>query len=213
MTTDSKETKIVPPDWRILELHMKREQWERTSSAWKELHPLHNYDYHNDPSNETFAEYQTRIARLGYDIPLEVIEQWIFPFYYHGNTVDNYGWINYRNATFERKLIPLEDLLELHAVEALSDRVESCSSRNSISEFACTPENRLFWEQYRTWRTPPVVLDILGIEAAPAWTELRGPLQLIEGHSRLGHLKAMHRLDLGPREEHEVFLLSLGDPN
>lgn len=190
----------------IRRLYISDEIWERTSTSWKELKPFRNFNVF-DESDESEEECFKRL-KAKYNIPLEVITQWIYPHYYNDNTVKNYGWIDYSNVKFKKNQLTIKQLSELYVVrEYLSYvRIRQCSQ--PFDEFMCTPIDKQHWENNHTWRVPPVILDVKSFKKIPIYAEIIGPYQLIEGHSRLGYLLAMQQAGILRKNNHQIYLLS-----
>lgn len=194
-----------PSELEIRRHFITDESWEKTSSSWKELKPFRNFNKF-DETDETEEEFFERL-KPKYNIPLEVLQQWISPHFYHANTVDNYGWIDYTHIEFTKVLFTIEQLLELHVVEKYQDYVDVKKSYKPYSEFPCRERDLKHWQEHNTWTVPPVVLDVNSFDTIPSDVENVGPYQLIEGHTRLGLLLAMQRVGILEKKEHQVYLL------
>lgn len=177
------------------------------SPAWKELRPLRGFNRLR-ADDETPQQYFVRIQSAGFSFPYLVVEQWLYPHYNNEHTVTHYGWIDYQSVAFTRDKLPLGALLHLNVIERYSQYVQSRSDSLPFNEFMCKTEDLAFWQAYGTWRVPPVVIDVQSFTSIPAHVQLRGPLQLIEGHTRLGYLYALDRAGILTVNEHEVFVLS-----
>lgn len=195
-----------PSELEIRKGLISDESWEKTSSSWKELKPFRNFNGY-DASDETEEEFFERL-KPKYIIPLEVLQQWIYPLYYDPNTVNNYGWIDYTHIEFTKVLFTIEQLLELHVVEKYQDYVDVKKSYQPYSGFPCIERDLKHWQEHNTWTVPPVVLDVNSFDTIPSDVENVGPYQLIEGHTRLGLLLAMQRVGILEKNEHQVYLLS-----
>lgn len=190
----------------VRRLFISDESWERTSISWKELKPFCNFN-EIDESDETVEEYFERL-KPKYNIPLEVLIQWIYPHYYNGNTVKNYGWIDYLNSKFKKVHLTIEQLSELNVVKNHLSYVDTKKSYQPYSGFGCNSIDKQHWKNNNTWTVPPVVLDVNSFAQIPSYAEIIAPYQLIEGHTRFGHLLAMQRGGILRKKEHQVYLLS-----
>lgn len=194
-------------DLNVRRLYISDEEWNRTSASWKELRPLRNFN-EIKADDETVEACYKRLQQVGYEIPLPVIEQWIYPHYYNARSAANYGWIDYRNAAFLEVALSVEEIKQLYVIEAYRDYVEVRSTAKPFEDFMCIARDVEHWKTQCTWRIPPVVLDVRTLSNIPSYAELGGVLQLIEGHSRLGYLYAMENEGILHLRKHKVFLLS-----
>jgi uncharacterized protein YdeI (YjbR/CyaY-like superfamily) len=117
----------------IRRLFISDEEWNRTSAAWKQLKPLRNFREFN-ADDESVDQCFRRLQEAGYRIPYQVIEQWIYPLYYNRNTVNNYGWIDYRTVEFLETVLSMDELMK-HIIEEYGGCATSSrrSSRLTIS--------------------------------------------------------------------------------
>jgi hypothetical protein len=197
-------------DLEVRRLFITDEEWNRTSSSWKDLKPLRNFNHYSE-KDETSEECDRRLLELGYEIPYAVIDQWIYPHYYNHNMVNNYGWMDYRKALFLETTLSVDQLRQLYVIEDFRDYVQRRSTSNPYGDFTCSPKDLEHWKTYGTWRVPPIVLDVESISGVPSFAEISGPYQLIEGHTRLGYLLSLINVDMLRVREHRVFLLHLGE--
>lgn len=180
--------------------------WNRTSSAWKQLKPLRNFNEFS-PDDESVDQCFDRLSKAGFRIPHSVIEQWIYAHYYNDRTINNYGWIDYRKVSFVETTLSIFDLKQLYIIEAYRDYVEMRSKLKPFEDFVCISEDLQHWKSHCTWRIPPIVLDVKSLTDIPQHAEIHGNFQLIEGHSRLGYLLSMERAGILRPTEHRIFLL------
>jgi hypothetical protein len=197
---------------RIRRLYIDDEVWERSHNTWKQLKPKRNFDY-CDSSDETPLEYSQRIISIFNNIPIDVLIQWQFEHIYNLDMVNNYGWINYHQVTFD--LVYWSEK-ELSKVQVFSDFKNYVYRKSSLSDFdhlSCTDEDKNYWEQFGTWRVPIIVLETENIINLPNYAELNRPYQLIEGHTRFGNYNAIKRLcqpgKVQISNKHKVFLMSV----
>ncbi len=190
----------------IRRLHITDENWNRTSNSYKKLKPLRNFNYLQDSDESPFGCYKRLKAE--FDIPFEVIEQWIYQHYYESNSVKNYGWIDYQRNIFKKVVLNVSEIINLSVIEEYQSFVYNRSRIKSLDNFTCMSEDKVFWGDFQTWRTPPVVLDVTSYDNIPDYCDIKGKLQLIEGHSRLGYFLALHKMKYLTKNEHEVYLLS-----
>ena len=52
------------------------------------------------------------------------------------------------------------------------------------------------------------MVEIKAFPSPPWYADFSGKLQLVEGHTRLGYLKAMHHNNAKLAEEHDIYLLT-----
>lgn len=190
----------------IRRLFLSDDEWNRTSASWKQLKPKRNYNQF-DPADESVAECTIRLQTLGYPIPLQVVDQWLYPHYYNDNMVNNYGWIDYNSVEFAEAELPLEKLVSVYVIEEFRDYVEMRAQSNVFGDFMCLEIDLEHWKSQLTWRIPPIVLDTKTLMTAPKYAEISTGLQLVEGHTRLGYLLAMKNAAHPLQEKHRVFIL------
>ena len=189
----------------IRRIFLKDSEWERTSESWKALKPLRDFNQLRE-SDETVQEYCLRL-RPRFNIPLEVAAQWLYGLYYNAETTNNYGWIDYDRVIFEESKMPIGDLAALNIIKQYEPYVRSRESSTPFDKFACILEDKEHWQKHKTWRVPPIVIDVSTLSNIPDYAEINGRFQLVEGHSRLGYLLAMRRVGLLDKEYHSVFRL------
>ena len=168
--------------------------WERTSPSWKDLGPLRDFNCLRD-TDETPAQHTERL-KLRFDIPFDVIDQWLYRLYYNSHSVDNYGWLDYDRIRFEETAISATSLSTLYVIQQYQPWVHKRSTFDPFGDFMCTARDKAHWQEHLTWRVPPIVLDVSTISEIPDYAEVVGPLQLVEGHTRLGYLLSMLRAGL-----------------
>lgn len=146
------------------------------------------------PEYFRFEEYYERISKNDKIkfIPKPVFEQWIYPHHQEPHTLNNYAWINYENIEFELCEWNYDELKKVYVIENYRDCVHDYANFNDFDRFCCHPEDLEYWKKNGTWRTPPIILDLISISSKlPSWSDLKPPYQLVEGHSRLGYLHSM----------------------
>ncbi|MDH3348815.1 MAG: hypothetical protein OEM02_12060 [Desulfobulbaceae bacterium] len=185
-------------------MNIKDEQWNRSSSSWKRLKPKKFNCI--DKNNESVSDYCRRIEKV-ITVPEEVAKQWLYIHYYNGNTVDNYGWIDYSKAMFECVTVTTENAINLRVIEDYSDYVQTRKQGTPFKDFMCNTQDKEYWIQKRTWRIPPIIVDVKSFSNPPPFADFSGFSQLVEGHSRLGYLLSMHRVREELKEQHRVYVL------
>jgi hypothetical protein len=184
--------------------YMEDYEWERTSSSYKDLIPLRNFDS-SDEYDETPFEHYKRL-KTRFNIPPEVVEQWIYPHYYNVNFINNYGWLDFDKVAFELCDVSTNELINVKIFSRFERFVESLESRQVFEEFTCTEQDKKYWIENKTWKVPPIIIDISTLNNIPDHSELKGTYQLVEGHTRLGYLLAIHRKGLIDKEKkHMVY--------
>lgn len=196
---------------QIRRIHIPDECWERTSQSWKALKPLRNFN-ELDENDETKKECYERLKNQ-FHIPLEVIEQWIYPHYYNINTINNYGWIDYTKCIFKKFTLEIEKIKSLNIIKKYASYVHQREAAEPFIGFMCIPKDKEHWEVHQTWRVPPIVIDVNSFSNSPDYSELSGPMQLVEGHSRMGYLLSMCRAGIMKKDSHEVYLLTMQREN
>lgn len=197
--------------WSTIETEIRRifmddYEWERTSQSWKCLKPHRDFNQFRE-TDESAVEYQHRLERK-FKIPLDVIEQWLYCHYYNVNTVNNYGWIDYSQASFQLTTLTANQLASINIIAEYRPYVERRRAARAFSDFMCRPDDLNHWRFKNTWRMPPIVIDVTSLNTIPEHAELNGPLQLIEGHSRLGYLNACVNCGImSDKSRHSVYML------
>jgi hypothetical protein len=181
------------------------EEWTRTSQSWKDLLPRRNYDQLDD-TDETVEAYVSRHAKR-FKIPYWVADQFLYGLYDNRNVVNNYGWIDFDRFRFREVQISLETLLELYVIRQYQPYVEVRRGAVPYKDFCCISKDRLHWQEHRTWRVPPILLNVSALKEIPDQAEIHGTYQLVEGHSRFGYLLAHVAHDVPVETYHTVFML------
>lgn len=172
--------------------------------SWKKLKPL---------PHEGFGEAERYISRISQikelnHIPACVLAQWIHPHYQNTHMINNYAWINYYDIQFELVEWSYKDISHANTIKDFSKYTNSRKIYTKVKDFPCINEDKIHWEKHRTWKTPPIILDINSLPSPPSWSELHAPLQLVEGHSRMGLLTSMKNSEektIAPT--HKVFIM------
>lgn len=178
--------------------------------TWIDMQPL------GEDCRELFDEYYQRMsANPGLrHIPKEVYEQWIFGLHQDADTLRNYSWLDYRKVSFSVVEWTIKPLIAINVVDEFQDYYLAKSRHQCIEEFSCLEEDLVFWETHGTWRIPPIVIDISTVKGhIPAWSNLKGPYQLVEGHTRLGYLNSFSKIT-NPRKfntglKHRIYLMQV----
>ncbi len=191
-------------------LFITDQHWNRTSPSWKQLKPRINFNCF-DENDESISDYCCRIKNI-IDVPEEVAEQWLCPLYYNGHTVSNYGWINYQNSIFESATITTEQANNLSVIKEYSSYVQLRRACVPFEGFACIDRDKEHWAQERTWRVPPIIVDVQSFPSPPPYADFSWNYQLVEGHTRLGYLKSMYRTGEKLRKQHSVYILKSKQP-
>ncbi|MBK1649641.1 hypothetical protein [Rhabdochromatium marinum] len=191
----------------VRRLYMDDIEWDRTSDSWKALIPNRNFNTF-DVSDETPEEYQRRL-RPRFRIPIQVLEQWLYPLYYDRTSTNNYGWLDYDKIEFVRQDMCLAQLRKVNVIRAYQRHVVEGSRYQAWHQLPCTDRDREHWIQNCTWRTPPLILDVSSItqEEIPRYADIKGRFQLVEGHSRLGYLYAADNCAVLKKEHHQAYIM------
>lgn len=183
-------------------------------NSWKEFkRPNDNMLLH-----EYYERYCIAIAKninLCH-IPEDVLNQWIYPFNDSANSLVNYAWIDYYKARFVLCNLDTETLCSnVNVNEYGLELVEQRGAIEEISDFCCIDEDIVSWKNNGTWNMPPIILDVESFCCIPEWTDISGTYQLIEGHQRLGYLRAVVEMakkgKAKIRDKHKVYLLRMNN--
>lgn len=132
-----------------------------------------------------------------FDIPAEVLEQWICAHYFNIETVRNYGWINYDSARFVLEHWSADALMALRVIEHYRRYVDAWAAADcplDETQFIPGRGDDESWRSRGTWRVPPVVVDPVGLGDAPPYADIGFAPQLVEGHTRVSSLRRFARL-------------------
>lgn len=178
----------------VRRLFMDDHVWERASPSWKDLGPLRDFNCLRD-TDESPAQHTERL-KPRFDIPHDVIDQWLYRLYYNSHSVNNYGWLDYDRIRFQETTASATSLSTLYIIQPYQSWVQKVGAAVPFGDFMCTPRDKAHWQEHLTWRIPPIVLDVSTITGVPDHAEVVGPLQLVEGHTRLGYLLSMLKAGL-----------------
>ena len=180
--------------------------------SWLELKPNEKLG----GNSEYFDDYYLRIKNKGrYNhIPKSVFEQWIHPLHNNWETLCNYSWLNYLNTSFELVEWSFEALNKVNVINKFEKLCRLRAGYDDFDQFFCIEEDKIYWKNEGTWKTPPIVLDNDSINTKiPEWSELEGNHQLIEGHSRFGYLRSIKKIsDLNKSQiakRHKIWLMKV----
>lgn len=163
---------------------------------------------YGDSDVEPLDAYLPRARQLLPNFPEDVIGQWLYDHYV--DAVHQYGWLGFPALTFERACWPSSEILaqvrswpedDLTASWTIQLRTDQTFQRSRLGAYMIA---------HGTW---PVPILALANEAAtlalPNGVRLGAPYHLLEGHHRLGYLRALvddERWRAAPR--HELWLVS-----
>ncbi|TCC92407.1 hypothetical protein EZ428_11855 [Pedobacter frigiditerrae] len=177
-------------------------------NSWRELSPNGNLI-----DVENFSVYANRVYATGIyqHIPEAVLEQWIYMHHDNEWMIKNYAWMDYTTVKFELQEWTVEQLQGVKAIDAFENSITGIE--DEFNSVCALEEDELYWEQYGTWRVPPIILDTSSvIGKAPTSAELHQPYQLVEGHSRLRNLLISDYQNLFVAGKHLIFFMqALGD--
>ena len=166
---------------------MDEEVWQRTSESWKRLRP-NRKSGQSFFENESVTAYHQRI-KCEFDIPFEVVEQWLHPHYYGVETTNNYGWINYALVSFELCIMTAAELNRFNVIAEFQSYLADMAEQDRFEKHQFRAVDRDHWIKKKTWRVAPVAIDVRTFADIPEHAKLNGPFQLVEGHTRLGLLQ------------------------
>lgn len=174
----------------IRRMHISDSDWERTHPTWKALKPRRSFNELR-ASDESRATYAKRIgAEFGF--PEAVLTQWLYGLYYNADTLRNYAWIDFSRVTFIREAWATQRLADLRVIGAFQEFVrERASGLAALDDFGCKHEDLDHWRKFGTWRVPPIAIDVHRLGSVPAQSDIPERFQLVEGHSRMGYLRAL----------------------
>lgn len=181
------------------------------SESWDILEPFKN-EYGN---HEYFEDYYKRIKPINEysHIPKKVFEQWLWAHHDKIESNINYGWIDYQKIKFDLCVWSTKQLSNVNVIDDAIDYFELRASYDNFEDFCCSDDDLEFWKNYGTWKTPPIILDVNSLKKIPNHCKLKPPYQLVEGHSRLGYLNSMIKINkLGKGNialYHKIFLMKL----
>lgn len=191
----------------IRRLYITDKEWERTSESWKALKPNKNFNRISD-SDESLCDYHLRLNSR-FNIPIEVLEQWLYNLYYDKRSVNNYGWMDFDRIEFVKTEMSFKKLSQVRVVENFKNYVEERSKYKTYDELPCIERDKRYWIDNDFWRTPPIILNVstLPKNEIHHYSDIGAEYQLVEGHSRLGHLYSLHNCGLLKKKKHFVYLM------
>jgi hypothetical protein len=179
----------------------------KKTDSWKALTPKKNPGGFSE-LDESIDEYHMRLKER-FSIPFDVLKQWLYCLFYDRNTVTNYGWLNYDKIEFTLIDLSLNELKNVRIINNFKSYVEERTKAEGYCQLTCTEKDKKHWQQFNTWRIPPIILDVnsLNMSHKPEHADIKGDLQLVEGHTRLGYLYAISNSKLYLKDYHKVYLM------
>lgn len=177
--------------------------------SWKALAPKNNSVWF-DPMK--FNNYLKKLPSSLSHIPAEVLWQWLCPFNDNNNSIKNYAWINYFNARFGLRSLPVEFFIDEVSPNSKGKELVSLrSALTSYDSFHCIEKDKQYWKERDTWRIPPVIIDVASFKnysRVPEYVDYPAVYVLVEGHNRLGYLRAAARIgDINFQHIHSAYIL------
>jgi len=138
--------------------------------------------------------------------PDEVLSEW---FYRHGSHAHSYDWLNYRELSFRR---------EVWKTRRILDDVRSWPHEDPTELFSATflnePVIQSEWlvsrmKEVGSWPSPPIVLANPNALREPSGCELGRPYHLLEGHRRIGYLRAIVHSQGVVMPEHSLWVVTV----
>lgn len=181
------------------------ERWDQLHPSWKALEVAR--------SAQSDEEARTRLLPR-FDIPADVLEQWLCAHYFNVETALNYGWIDYDRAQFVLERWTTPEIIALRVTDAYQRFVDERSAANwTLDEtpFARGSGDEDAWRTKGTWRLPPVAIVPDGFGDPPADADLTAAPQLVEGHTRFSNLRRFLNLGAGSgvvvADDHLLYVL------
>lgn len=180
---------------------------KKIHNTWELFKPL------SEEEASQFEKYFDRVSKLDKikHIPKIVFEQWLHGLNQEKHCIENYAWIDYEKVAFEICYWNYDLFKNVYVLSSCTDYYNYCSNR--LIENFSRPEFIFNWKNNGTWSTPPIILDILSFKnEIPDWCEFGLKYQLVEGHTRLGHLHSFKKeFDVGKvskiSNKHEIILM------
>ena len=191
----------------VRRLYIDDIEWERTSDSWKDLKPNRDFNCLSI-SDESVEDYYLRLKER-FNIPKQVLEQWLYGLYYDRNCVNNYGWIDFDRIEIDLEEFSLNQLRSVRVIDDYRGYVEEGAGYIAYEQLPCLKKDKDHWKSHGTWRTPPIILDVNSFpdDLIPKYSDIGSGLQLIEGHSRLGYLYAIANCNLMLADTHKAYVL------
>jgi hypothetical protein len=142
----------------------------------------------DDFDGEPFIEYLGRVGPLLPGLPSEILEQWMFR---HDRDISDYAWLSLRDLQCRPVTWSLEEI---------AANIDTTWSEELIAKhqqlFLSNSELTNKWLVRRmsesgTWPVPPIILDNSLKLLRPDGLELGTPYHFVEGHHRMGYLRAL----------------------
>ncbi|WP_421226161.1 hypothetical protein [Aeromonas enteropelogenes] len=166
----------------------------------QQLAPL---NFRDESKTESLSDYLARVALLVPFIPENVLSQWI---YRHWRGFEsNWSFIDLANYRFECERWPTERLItqvdsrHMEVIERWGEMLQNNRyvRRSWLGDYMLG---------HGTWPEPIIVLIPGEEDHHPSGQPLPGPCCLLEGHHRLGYLRAMARDSEPLQSEHQVWV-------
>lgn len=185
----------------------------RTHISWWLMVPEDHAVWFDD---RRFDAYVRALPLSLAHIPKEVLRQWICPLNRDLNSIRNYAWIDYFNSRFELETFSASFFIDKVSPNSYGQKlVNDLSQLRSYKSFSCVEEDKDYWKDMGTWKIPPIVLDVnsfRGHTTIPDYVDYPNDYVLVEGHHRLGHLRAAARIkDPNLQEYHYAYVLKYGN--
>lgn len=153
-------------------------------------------------AKEPLRRYCRRTRSLLPNFPTNVLVQWLFR--HDQFFIPNWGWLDFRNLAFEKQTWATDRVLQLRA------RDDSIPEHRRSILFDDRWPTKTWLEKYMasrgTWPRPILVFCTADVALAPA-ARLPQPYVLMEGHRRLGYIRALADHNLA-RPAHSVWLVT-----
>jgi len=153
---------------------------------------------------ESFKSYSSRAHTLCPNVPLEILQTWIFD---HFDIVSKrWGWLDLDRLTFRREEWSTDEVL--NRIKAWNEEMISAEVNKVLTWPEYQEIDFIPWmTKHGTWPTPPLILVGDGSLATPDG-ELVPDYWLIEGHHRLATLQALTQHPNWPDQSKHVLWLA-----
>lgn len=174
-----------------------------THNTWMQLKP-----YGSGLDRENFQGYLRRIHSLEIfnHIPKEVFEQWIYSLHDNTQTLRNYSWMDFTTVRFELQDWTYEQIITINIIPDFQNILDEID--HVLEDVSATDSDTEVWKTDRTWRVPPIILDVNSLTVLPpSKATITGPYQLVEGHSRYRNLLILKSKDRPLAVTHKIYLM------
>ena len=163
----------------------------------------------NDPEPEKFEQVKPRLKQALPNFPDCVLEQWI---YRHFPAIEDYWWLGFEKFDFKQESWSNTKIMNLIGSRMLVNQDYWGDELVLKKTFRDKTWLGNYFHEYKTTPKPIIILKNDNDFIDPYDSKLFKPYHLLEGHMRLGYLRAHIRHSVeGTPNEHEVWVVTINN--